>query len=41
MVNLKKMIKLGTTTVEIKSGYGLDKENEIKMLRVIKKAKGL
>ena len=25
----------GTTTVEIKSGYGLDTENELKMLRVI------
>lgn len=28
----------GITTVEIKSGYGLDIENELKMLRVIKKA---
>jgi imidazolonepropionase len=28
-------LKLGTTTVEIKSGYGLDTENEIKMLDVI------
>jgi imidazolonepropionase len=26
---------LGTTTVEIKSGYGLDTESELKMLRVI------
>ncbi len=26
---------LGTTTLEIKSGYGLDTENELKMLRVI------
>ena len=28
--------KLGTTTVEVKSGYGLDTENEVKMLRAIK-----
>lgn len=28
-------LSLGTTTVEIKSGYGLDTENELKMLRVI------
>ncbi len=28
-------LKLGTTTVEIKSGYGLDTENELKMLKVI------
>ncbi len=30
-------INHGTTTMEIKSGYGLDTENELKMLRVIKK----
>jgi imidazolonepropionase len=28
-------LKTGTTTLEIKSGYGLDTENELKMLRVI------
>ncbi|MFO8085964.1 MAG: hypothetical protein R6U27_16775 [Desulfobacterales bacterium] len=28
-------LSLGTTTIEIKSGYGLDKPNELKMLRVI------
>jgi len=28
-------LKSGTTTLEIKSGYGLDTENELKMLRVI------
>jgi len=32
------LISLGITTIEIKSGYGLDLENEMKMLRVIKKA---
>lgn len=33
------MIRNGTTLVEIKSGYGLNWENELKMLRVIEKAK--
>ena len=28
-------LRFGTTTVEIKSGYGLDTESELKMLRVI------
>lgn len=28
-------LSFGTTTVEMKSGYGLDTENELKMLRVI------
>ena len=32
------LILQGITTIEIKSGYGLDVENELKMLRVIKKA---
>lgn len=32
------LISLGITTVEVKSGYGLDVENELKMLRMIKKA---
>jgi len=36
---LNCMIKCGTTTVEAKSGYGLDAPNEIKMLRVIHRAK--
>jgi imidazolonepropionase len=34
---LDKALRVGTTTVEIKSGYGLDYENEKKMLRVIRK----
>ena len=34
-----QVIKLGTGVLEIKSGYGLDTENEIKMLRVIKRLK--
>lgn len=32
------LIALGITTIEIKSGYGLDIANELKMLRIIKKA---
>lgn len=36
---LKEVIKLGTGAVEIKSGYGLTKEAELKMLRVIQKLK--
>lgn len=34
---LDEMMYMGVTTCEIKSGYGLDLENEIKMLEVIKK----
>jgi imidazolonepropionase len=30
-------IRYGTTTIEIKSGYGLDLKNEMKMLRVIRR----
>ena len=30
-------LKLGTTTVECKSGYGLDLESEVKSLKVIRK----
>lgn len=32
------LISLGITTIEVKSGYGLDVDNELKMLRTIKKA---
>jgi len=32
---LDRMLNNGTTTIEVKSGYGLDKENEIKSLEVI------
>ncbi len=34
---LRSMLRSGTTTVEVKSGYGLDLDNEIKMLRAIAK----
>lgn len=37
---LDRMLALGTTTVEIKSGYGLDTETELKMLRAIARLKG-
>jgi len=33
---LDKMLKYGTTTIEIKSGYGLTTKDEIKLLEVIK-----
>jgi imidazolonepropionase len=36
---LNKLIKLGTGAIEIKSGYGLSVESELKILRVIKKLK--
>lgn len=34
--DLDIMLKYGTTTVEAKSGYGLDLENELKILEVLK-----
>jgi imidazolonepropionase len=34
---LRAMLELGTTTVEVKSGYGLTTEDELKMLRVIRR----
>lgn len=37
----KQALLTGTTTMEVKSGYGLNIENEIKMLRAIKKANTL
>ncbi len=36
-VRLEEVIKLGTGAIEIKSGYGLTPEAELKMLRVIKR----
>ena len=38
-VRLEEVMKLGTGAVEIKSGYGLSVEGELKMLRVIQKLK--
>ncbi|GAC1488859.1 MAG: imidazolonepropionase [Flavisolibacter sp.] len=37
---LQEIMKLGTGAVEIKSGYGLSLQGEIKMLRVIHRLKG-
>ncbi len=39
LVRLNDLAKLGTGAIEIKSGYGLSVEGEIKMLRVIKRLK--
>jgi len=36
---LRRMLRAGTTTVECKSGYGLDTETELKMLRVLEAAR--
>jgi imidazolonepropionase len=36
-VRLDEMLACGTTTCEIKSGYGLDVESELKMLRAIRR----
>ena len=37
---LDRMLALGTTTVEAKSGYGLELETELKMLEVIRELSG-
>ncbi|MBX9734713.1 MAG: imidazolonepropionase [Chitinophagaceae bacterium] len=39
MERLEALMKLGTGAIEIKSGYGLDTANELKMLRVIQRIK--
>lgn len=36
---LRELLRLGTTAIEIKSGYGLTLEGELKMLRVIRRLK--
>lgn len=38
-IRLEEIIQLGTGAVEIKSGYGLTKDAELKMLRVIQRLK--
>lgn len=38
-IRLREIIRMGTGAVEIKSGYGLNTEGELKMLRVIRKLK--
>lgn len=32
---LRRMVRLGSTTIEVKSGYGLTAEHELRMLRII------
>ena len=39
LVRVKEMMKKGTVAMEIKSGYGLNPEDELKMLRVIRRIK--
>jgi imidazolonepropionase len=39
MIRINEIIGLGTGAIEIKSGYGLNTEDELKMLRVIKRIK--
>lgn len=39
LARLNKLLKLGTGVIEIKSGYGLTVESELKMLRVIQRLK--
>ncbi|MCQ2345876.1 MAG: imidazolonepropionase [Paludibacteraceae bacterium] len=39
MIRVNEMIAKGTGAIEIKSGYGLNPEDEMKMLRVIKRIK--
>lgn len=39
MERLGAVLSWGTTAIEIKSGYGLDTENELKMLRAIARAR--
>lgn len=39
MVRVREIISQGTGAVEIKSGYGLDTDSELKMLRVIRRLK--
>ncbi len=39
--HLEEMLKMGVTTVEIKSGYGLDKKTELKIFAVVEELKKL
>jgi len=39
MIRINEIIGFGTGAVEIKSGYGLNTEDELKMLRVIRRIK--
>lgn len=39
LTKLNRMLRLGTTTVEIKSGYGIDKKTELRLLRLLNKVR--
>jgi imidazolonepropionase len=39
LVRLKELVKMGTTAIEVKSGYGLSLEAELTILRVVKRLK--
>lgn len=39
LIRLNEVIRMGTGAIEIKSGYGLTTESELKMLRVIRRLK--
>ena len=39
VTRIREMIRMGTGAIEIKSGYGLDEESELKILRVIQRLK--
>ncbi len=41
LARLRRMLALGTTTAEVKSGYGLRPEDELKMLRVARRLRGM
>ena len=41
MSRLERLVQYGTGTIEVKSGYGLDPENELKMLRTVKEMNAL
>src|SRR6056300_48827 len=41
MSRLERLIQYGTGTIEVKSGYGLDPENALKMLRTVKEMNAL
>lgn len=38
LARLERMLRHGSTTIEVKSGYGLDTDTELKMLRAIRRA---
>lgn len=41
MIRLNEVMRLGTTAIEIKSGYGLSVDAELKMLRVVQRIKNI